>query len=362
MRIRRPAAMLAAALATATLVALPAPGSAAADPVPSGRAYTHTDVGHAPVAEHGLRTAASSYSWGERETDRLGSCLDVPSSLGASSRVGQYFEDGRTPQVGDIFYAVVEVGWVGSACRSATAVQTEWVPPLGTTLYADDDHPPVACTYRVDENGSTSTPDCDKPVWISNPGPHGGTLVQSTRTNDRGQLEPDVWQLQRSGTNAVNVFIPVRVERPLKGIATPPPSCRERVQGLGPCARAESGDHLQVGVRTAHNASWLSPYVGLFAGGKATPRGTAKPVGRITSKKPGKLAVSVRSEGQRPTGRITVRSGSKVVGTATLASKDKGSRTVTLKRLAKGKRTLTVTYGGSSATKPVTWKVKVTVR
>lgn len=69
----------------------------------------------------------------------------------------------------------------------------------------------------------------------------------------------------------------------------------------------------------------------------------------IRADEKGKVAVTVKPTGMKPTGGIEVREGRKTVGSATLKSRHKGELTVTLDKLAKGVHELKVFYEGSSA-------------
>lgn len=61
----------------------------------------------------------------------------------------------------------------------------------------------------------------------------------------------------------------------------------------------------------------------------------------------GRVKVTVTPAKERPTGRVEVRFGKKVVGSGELKAKDRGELTITLKRLDKGRHGLKVVYAGS---------------
>ncbi|WP_222704500.1 Ig-like domain-containing protein [Aeromicrobium massiliense] len=95
---------------------------------------------------------------------------------------------------------------------------------------------------------------------------------------------------------------------------------------------------------------------------KARSKVALAPRGRITAKRKAKISVRVSAAGVVPTGRVTVRSGSKIVGVATLTARDRGLRVITIKGLPRGKRTLTVTYSGSAQINGATGRRVLAVR
>lgn len=95
---------------------------------------------------------------------------------------------------------------------------------------------------------------------------------------------------------------------------------------------------------------------------KARPAISLTPRGTVKAKRKSKVAVRVSAVGVVPTGRIVVRSGSKIVGVATLVTRDRGLRTVTIKGLPRGRRALTVSYAGSPQVSGATVKRVLSVR
>jgi hypothetical protein len=331
---------------------------------PGGHGTGATTRGALPPQLDGYQLAGTSTtSWGEWEQDLLPPCLGVQSPYGGHTRVGQYFENGRTPRVGEIFFAQLDFGWTGSSCMPHTEILTEWVTPVGTEPWTDDTHAVAWSVYSAD----TAEPQWHTNVWVSQ-GPHGGPVLQSTNED---LSAPEPWSLRQG--QALTLVVPVKVMRPLVGAGSRAPSCQERRTGLGPCPAAQSGDYLQVGVQATHRGGgWYAPNVGLFATGsgsspsspsasKLTPTLAVSAV-KVSSRRKGSMRVTVRARGQRPTGALVVRLGNRVVGRTTLTAADSGTARVSLKRLPRGKRTLSVSYGGNSRLNPARAARTVRVR
>jgi uncharacterized lipoprotein YmbA len=81
---------------------------------------------------------------------------------------------------------------------------------------------------------------------------------------------------------------------------------------------------------------------------------------KVTPAKKAKLAVHVTATGSRPTGKVIVKRGGKVIARGTLSSA--GKVVLTLPKQSKGVKKLVVSYQGSSnflaTSKKVTLKVK----
>ena len=93
--------------------------------------------------------------------------------------------------------------------------------------------------------------------------------------------------------------------------------------------------------------------------GRAASRTSAK----VTPTKPRlrqdfKVIAKVKSKDARPTGKVVVKLGKKIVGKGLIRS---GKVTLTLKKLKKGKNKLTATYAGDSAFAASKLKFKITV-
>ncbi|MDQ8042943.1 MAG: Ig-like domain-containing protein, partial [Brevundimonas sp.] len=78
----------------------------------------------------------------------------------------------------------------------------------------------------------------------------------------------------------------------------------------------------------------------------------------VTAKAHGKVTVKVSATGLVPSGKVTVKDGTKVIATATLKG---GSTTITLPLLKKGSHTLTFSYGGSATVLAATGKATLKV-
>lgn len=349
MSLLSPRRTLAAVTLAAALCAGTFTTSQADEPaVPAEPSVAVPDFDERPVPPqlkgYELAGDANGFSWGEREQDFIAPCLGVPSPVGGHARVGQYFEGGRTPQVGDLFYVRLDVDYVGSSCMPHTEIGvTEWVAPAGTDLWSDVDWPVIGGIYSATQDPSWST----GPWWISNPGPHGGTKIQNY---DAGTKKAITWDLRQG--QVLSLWVPVRAMRPLIGAGSARPWCTWRTQGDGPCPRTQAGDHLQVGVQTTHRfGDWYAPYVGLFASGSVTPSVTARAATTFAAGRAGAVTASVNAQGATATGTVTVRRGSTVVGSARLTGAARNSVRVPVRALPAGSQSLTVTYSGSSTVK-----------
>lgn len=294
------------------------------------------------LAGYELAPDADGYSWGQREQDFISSCLGVPSPVGGHARVGQFFKDGRTPKVGELFYARLDVSYTGSSCMPHTEIGvTEWVPPVGTDLWADNDQWQILGAIY----SSTRDPQWSNgPWWISNPGPHGGVKIQNY---DKVGKKIVTWDLRQG--EVLTLFVPVKVMRPLIGAGSARPWCAWRTQGDGPCPRTQAGDHLQVGVQTTHMfGDWYAPYVGLFATGSVAPSVKARAATSFAAGRAGAVTATIDAQGATATGTVTVKRGSTVVGSARLAAGNHNTVRVPVRALPAGTQTLSVTYSGSS--------------
>ncbi|TCI98730.1 Ig-like domain-containing protein [Aeromicrobium sp. IC_218] len=350
------AVTLAAAVCAGTFAPAQAEETPASSSPPPAIVSAADDVPLPPQLEgYELAPDASGYSWGTREQDFIASCLGVPSPVGGHARVGQFYKDGRTPKVGDLFYARLDVSYTGSSCMPHTEIGvTEWVNPVGTDLYADDgDWQILGAIYS-----STRDPQWSNgPWWISNPGPHGGTKIQNY---DKATQKVVNWELRQG--EVLTLFVPVRALRPLIGAGSARPWCTWRTQGDGPCPRTQAGDHLQVGVQTTHRfGDWYAPYVGLFASGSVSPTLSARAATTFSAGRAGAVTATVNAQGAAAAGTVTVRRGASVVGSARLSAAGRNSVRVPVRALPAGAQSLTVSYSGSSTVKGRSTTLRVNV-
>lgn len=201
----------------------------------------------------------------------------------------------RIPPAGQVFYTRLTAAIVGDPCGGGGHVLPEFIPPVGVEPAVDKRHPVL---WRYAE--SSSTPDQSGQVVLTR-GPNGGLLV-GARSGD-GTDGP--WPLANSGP-ALEIKVPLRSSRRLKGIGTQSPNCPSREEGSAPCPRDQAGDHLQIAVGVADGGApaMLIPYVGLFNRGPAAPS----------------LAVPARV-GRRFVARVTAAPGATVTGTLRLAGR-----------------------------------------
>ncbi|MEH3032779.1 MAG: Ig-like domain repeat protein, partial [Aeromicrobium erythreum] len=82
----------------------------------------------------------------------------------------------------------------------------------------------------------------------------------------------------------------------------------------------------------------------------------------VSSRRTGKATVTISAGRVVPTGKVTVRDGSRTLRTATLTTRSRGRATLTLPKLSRRTHTISVTYAGNDDVKPVTRSYRVTVR
>ncbi|MEH3032780.1 MAG: Ig-like domain-containing protein [Aeromicrobium erythreum] len=126
--------------------------------------------------------------------------------------------------------------------------------------------------------------------------------------------------------------------------------------------------------RTAGTAVLSTHYVGTsnHVGGLGTDQTLTVRPERATASVSTKLSVSSRRTGKAtvtisagrvvPTGKVTVRDGSRTLRTATLTTRSRGRATLTLPKLSRRTHTISVTYAGNDDVKPVTRSYRLKVR
>ena len=293
-------------------------------------------------------TAAPATEWqdGRSDQDTIYDCLLERPNTGISANVGWSADDDEVPEVGEVFYVRAYAGLVGLPCsQSGALVLPEFLLPEGV-LPADDVAPVKWALTEYGEQQVLRTGGLS--YWG---GYNGGFTVEREGGGGFTLRQGDVLEIQ----------VPVRATRVLKGPATQRPECQDRIDGDAPCKISDAGDHLQVAFTVAGHGgdkSYVTPYVGLFAQAEPT---TPAPVTKAASTtaatftvsrtRPGKAVVTVRSA-QRPTGRVVVTDRGRTIGSASLSAASGGKVTVRLPRLARGRHVLVVKYAGSATVKP----------
>lgn len=280
--------------------------------------------------------AGDTWVDGDWVQDTIISCITGNPAPGYTGRASFLADAGRVPQVGETFYVRVEVGLPGLPCTNSPTVLPEIILPAGMR-YADDARHPVR--WAISElNGDGANFSTRRLVYDR--GVNGGVLI-GLKSADYPRGGP----IEVRQSQSLEIRIPVRAKRTMKGPATPQPMCDDRLQGDGPCPVAESGDHLQVAVtkRDTGSMRYIVPFVGIFVQ-------KAKPVLRtaftVSAQRRGRAAVRIGAS-TVPTGRVSVTKGRRTLAKDVLTRSDRGRLVLRLPRLSKGSHRLVVRYGGS---------------
>ncbi|GAA5143391.1 hypothetical protein GCM10023340_08710 [Nocardioides marinquilinus] len=307
-------------------------------------AATGLPTSPATAAENAGAAAGSrptSWNDGKHDQDTILDCWTQEPAVGVSADAGWGSLDGEVPEVGEIFYVRGYIGSVALPCLGRTGVLPEVVPPAGLE-FADEEMP---IYWSLAPIGA--------PQWSTRQlsfahGAHGGYLI--------GTPDGKPWELRQG--QVLEIQLPVRATRPMKGPATQQPECQDRVDGDAPCPVAVSGDHFQFAYTLTGSGSdrqYVIPYVGLFVAERPAP---PAPVGsttaaryQVSARAAGKAVVTVTSR-KPATGAVVVRDGARTIGRGTVGTS--GRVTVRLPRLARGVHRLSVRYAGSRTVKPST--------
>jgi len=257
----------------------------------------------------GANAPAGTWTDGDWVGDTIVNCITGQPSPGYTGRVSFHSPGDQLPEVGETFYVRMEIGLPSLPCTNSPAVLPEVVIPAGLR-YADDAKHPVRWAVHTTEGSSGfSTRNL-----VYDRGVHGGVLIglRSAKYPDGGPIEV------RRGQD-LEIRVPVRATKVMKGMATRQPQCDERLEGTAPCPVSQSGDHLQVAFTKTDTGPMqhVIPFVGLLVQkAKATlsARAQASPV------RAGRITVRVGS-GVVPTGVVRVSSGQRRLAVGTLAQR-----------------------------------------
>ena len=300
--------------------------------------------------------AAGEWQDGSSQSDTILDCSTRLPSTGVVANTGWWSPTGQVPKVGEPFLLHGYVGLVGLPCSSGVAVLPEML--FDETAFGYPDEPIKWGINAIDDPTPTYRTD---PVELTR-GPNDGIAIASVGGQAITLRQGQVFEFQ----------VVVVAKRPLKGNATPAPTCSERTAGTRPCPVASSGDHLQVAFKVnghGGNKTYVTPYVPLYAAGTGTSGGggtVAKVPSRtavtykVSARKKGKATVTVRAS-KTPTGRVVVRDlarRGRVVAQGTLSASQRGVVRLVVAKLGKGKHRLVVQYAGSSTVKPSTSAVR----
>ncbi|WP_139979536.1 Ig-like domain-containing protein [Nocardioides litoris] len=296
--------------------------------------------------------AAGEWQDGKHDEDQVIDFVTGRPGTGISANVGWRGNGDRVPQVGETFYVRAYAGLVSLPASGKAAVLPEFLLPAGLE-YADDTAP---VRWSFTPSGQSTVLREDQLTYDR--GTNGGVLF--------GTPDGQPWTVRQG--DVLEIQVPVRATRELKGPATQQPECQDRRDGRAPCPVAQSGDHLQVAFTVGGHGgtkSYVTPYVGLFASkpGSGNPGNPGNPApavraasstgaGFVVSRtKRGRAVVTVRSS-RTPTGRVVVLDRGRQVGAATLTAGHAGRTSIALPKLRRGKHVLVVRYAGSGTVKP----------
>ncbi|MEO9322698.1 Ig-like domain-containing protein [Nocardioides sp. C4-1] len=358
MRIHRVRAALLGATVLPLLLGTAATATAQAAPEPAS-----------PSAVLAEPAAAGEWQDGKHDEDQVLDPYTESWSTGVSANAGWRGNGDRVPVVGETFYVRGYAGLVSLPYSGKVAVLPEFIIPSGTEFADDAAHPVRWSLTEPDRQPVLRT---DELTYDR--GRNGGVLV--------GDPDGQPWTLRQGWV--LEIQVPVKAVRPLKGPATQQPECEDRREGRAPCPVAQSGDHLQVAFTVGGHGgtkSYVTPYVALFAqaggsggnggnsGNGGNPGNPGTPATKVAStttaafkvsrKAKGRAVVTVRSA--RPAaGRVVVTDRGRAIGTGTVRA---GRSTVVLPRLGRGKHVLVVRYAGSATVKPSATRPRtVTIR
>lgn len=296
----------------------------------------------AGIATAGATPAgAAEQTWvdGDWVQESIVSCITGQRAPGYTARVSFAGNGAQLPQVGETFYVRMEVGLPGLPCNKTPVVLPEIVLPNGMEYADDADHPVYWAISDVDGPGTGWS---TEGLGYSR-GANRGVVIglASEEYPEGGPFEV------RQG-QALEVQVPVRATKVMKGSATRQPQCDDRRAGRATCPLEESGDHLQVAIAKLDTGpmQFVIPFVGILVQ-KAVP--TVNATFSAFARKAG--AAKVRLTGHTvPTGAVTLFEGRKRLGAGTAART--GQVTVRLPKLRKGIHRITVRYAGSATVAP----------
>jgi hypothetical protein len=299
-------------------------------------AATATLAGPAPAG-------AAGRTWvdGAWVQETIISCITGQPAPGYTARVSFAGKKGRLPKVGETFYFKVEVGLPGLPCAKTPTVLPELVLPAGLR-YADNAKNPVRWRKLTLDGGGSSY---STENLVFDRGRYGVLVgLKSAAYPQGGPIEV------RQG-ESLEVQVPVRATKVMKGMATREPQCQDRINGDAPCPVKESGDHIQVAVSKSDTGPRDSviPFVGVHVQKRVVTKLTAAV--KAFRNKAGTARITVGGVA-KPTGKVVIRKGKKRLAVGKLKARNKGVISLRLPKLAKGRHKLVVKYTGSQAVAP----------
>ncbi|MDN4162429.1 Ig-like domain-containing protein [Nocardioides abyssi] len=286
----------------------------------------------------GVATAAAGGEWqdGKHDEDTVIDCITGGPSTGVSANVSWRSPSGKVPKVGEKFYLRGYIGLVSIPCSGKVAVLPEIMVPRGVEFVDED--------VRWDLTKAGEDQDLGTGELAFDQGVNGGIVVGNADFTPFTLRQGDVLELQ----------FPVKATRELKGPATQQPECQSRREGTAPCPIAQSGDHFQMAFTVGGHGSdkqYVTPYVGLFAGGDATVKMASHVTAKfsLSSRRKGSATVTVGADSPVAGGKVVITDNGRRIGAGKVDAS--GRARVALPRMKKGKHVLVAAFGGTSGVK-----------
>ena len=217
--------------------------------------------------------AAAEPTWydGSSESSIVPLCFSGTPATGMVAKAWLQADPAAPTRVGDVFYASVSAGAVGSGCVDQF-VDPEIVLPAGVELAVSAQHPIRCYSDDIVTGARTEVAPAQGCGQAPAQGFHGLQLQNTSRADG-------LWSLPAG--KAIDIWFPLRSSRPLAGGLLLSPGCgRPGANGGGrpPCRSDQAGDNLQIGVWVidGYGDPWLAPQIGLqvAAGASADVAGT----------------------------------------------------------------------------------------
>ena len=204
--------------------------------------------------------AAAEPTWydGSSENSTVPLCFSGTPATGVVGKAWLQADPAAPTRVGDVFYASVTAGTVGSGCVDPF-VDPEVILPAGVELAVSAQQPIRCYSDDITTGARTEVTPAQGCGQAPTRGFHGLQLLNTSR--------PDgLWPLPAG--KAIDIWFPLRSTRPLAGGLLLSPGCgRPGANGGGrpPCRPDQAGDNLQIGVWVidGYGDPWLAPQIGL---------------------------------------------------------------------------------------------------
>lgn len=134
-----------------------------------------------------------------------------------------WFEENDTPRVGEVFYAGGTFADIVECSTSVTTTGVIVMPPAGTLIAVDDQHP-IVCDTKADEAQAVRRP---FPCARIDPGPVPGSYA--VRAIAEGAPGGGDWNVDVDAL--VSIWVPLVATRPLNG---------QKITGEDPCTRSDA--------------------------------------------------------------------------------------------------------------------------